>query len=248
MPKLLVFQHVAHEILGTLDPLLRSYGFRNRYYNFGRTPEAQPSVEGYHGLIVLGGPMNVDEADAHPHIPTEIRLLTEAVEQGLPILGICLGAQLLARALGAQVSPNSEKEIGWYDLAPTPQGLQDPLFSHFETCEKIFQWHGDTFEIPRGATALITAPTCTNQAFRYGDNAYGLQFHLEVDAPLIERWLGVPMHVAEIEAEGGRICPDQIRRDTVQHARRLAELSDTTFTRFIELFGDLQRRGSGPHR
>jgi GMP synthase (glutamine-hydrolysing) len=248
MPRLLVFQHVAHEILGTLNPMLRDHGFRIRYVNFGRDPHAQPNIEGYDGLVVLGGPMNVDQDADHPHLPTEIRLIAEAVERGMPVLGICLGAQLLARALGAQVRPNAEKEIGWYDLEPTSHGLQDPLFSHFEPCEKIFQWHGDTFEIPDGAVPLITAPTCVNQAFRYGENAYGLQFHLEVDAPLIERWLSVPMHEAEIEAEGGRICPDQIRRDTAQHVSRLSRLSDQTFARFIELFGDLQRRGSGPHR
>ena len=147
-----------------------------------------------------------------------------------------------------EVRPHAEKEIGWYDLEPTPHGLRDPLFSHFEACEMIFQWHGDTFDIPEGAVPLITAPTCANQAFRYGERAYGLQFHMEVDAALIERWLSVPVHRAEIEAEGGRICADRIRRDTARHAKRLAELSDQTFTRFIELFGDPQKRGVGPHR
>ena len=86
MPKLLIFQHVAHEILGTLDPLLRSYGFRNRYCNFGREPDAQPTVEGYHGLIVLGGPMNVDQTRAHPHLETEVRAIHEAIERDLPRL------------------------------------------------------------------------------------------------------------------------------------------------------------------
>ncbi len=248
MPRLLVFQHVAHEILGTLDPVLRSHGFRIRYVNFGRHPDAQPNIEGYHGIVVLGGPMNVDETDNYPYLATEIRLLEQAVERGMPILGICLGAQLLARALGAQVRPNAEKEIGWYDVEPTREGLRDPLFSHFAADEKIFQWHGDTFDIPEGAVHLASAAACTNQAFRFGDCAYGLQFHLEVDAAMIERWLGVPGHITEIEAEGGRICPNEIRRSTPNHIHRLTELSDLAFTSFTELFGSLHRRRAGPHR
>ena len=96
MPKLLVLQHVAHEILGTLDPLLRSYGFRNRYVNFDREPEAQPTLDGYHGLAVLGGPMNVDQTDRYPHLATEIEVIHQALEREVPVLGICLGAQLVA--------------------------------------------------------------------------------------------------------------------------------------------------------
>lgn len=248
MPKLLIFQHVAHELLGTLDPLLRDHGFRNRYVNFGREPEAQPSLDGYHGIVVLGGPMNVDEVDDYPHIATEVRLLKDAVQREMPILGICLGAQLLAKALGAEVRPNGEKEIGWYDVAPTSAGREDPLFAHFEQSEKIFQWHGDTFDIPDGAVHLASASACANQAFRYGSNAYGFQFHLEVDPPMIERWLGVPGHQAEIAREEGRISPNRILEETTTHAERLRELSDNTFSRFIELFGDLRRRRAGPHQ
>ena len=103
------------------------------------------------------------------------------------------------------------------------------------------------FDIPEDAVQLALGRGCANQAFRYGDCAYGLQFHLEVDAALIERWLAIPAHVAEIEACDGRICPDEIRRGTVLHAARLAEISDQTFANFIALIGDLRRRGRGPH-
>ncbi|HIG69104.1 MAG TPA: type 1 glutamine amidotransferase [Myxococcales bacterium] len=247
MPKLLIFQHVAHELLGTLHPLLRNHGFRNHYINFGRDPHAEPSLDGYHGIVVLGGPMNVDQVDAFPHLKTEVRLLKQAIASEMPVLGICLGAQLLAKALGAQVRPNGEKEIGWYDVEPTTAGREDPLFAHFETREKIFQWHSDTFEIPEGAVHLATSPACSNQAFRFGANAYGFQFHLEVDPPMIERWLDVPGHREEIAAEQGRICPEQIRRDTEAHGKRLRELSDPCFSGFIEHFGSLRRRGDGPH-
>jgi GMP synthase (glutamine-hydrolysing) len=248
MPRLLVFQHVAHEILGTLDPLLRSHGFRIRYVNFGREPDALPEIEGYNGLVVLGGPMSADETDDYPHLATEVRLIAEAVDSGIPVLGICLGAQLLAKSLGADVKANHEKEIGWYDLEPTPEGVRDPLFEHFAATETVFQWHGDTFDIPDGGVHLARGRGCTNQAFRYGERAYGLQFHLEVDAALIERWLSIPAHIAEIESCGERICPEEVRCGIERHAQRLALIGEQTFAGFIALFGDLHRRNQGPHR
>lgn len=237
MKKLLVCQHVAYEILGTLDPLLRRAGFRIRYVNFGRYPDAVPRLDGYHGLLVLGGPMNVDQVDAYPHLATEIRLIHQALERSMPVLGICLGAQLIAAALGAQVRRNREKEIGWYDVSVTDDGRGDPVFSHFGATEKLFQWHGDTFEIPRGAVRLASSEVCPNQAFRYGDNVYGFQFHLEVDEPLVERWLNVPLHRAELAELAGRIDPEQIRRDTPHHIDQLKRLSDRTFGEFIGLLG-----------
>lgn len=248
MRKLLVCQHVPYEILGTLDPLLREAGFRIRYVNFGRHPDAQPSLDGYRGLIILGGPMNVDEEERYPHLVTEMRLVQQALERGIPVLGICLGAQLVARALGAAVSPNHEKEIGWYDVAPTDSARTDPLLAHLEGCERIFQWHGDTFEIPSGAVHLASSSACANQAFRYGNNVYGFQFHLEVDEPLIARWLQVPAMRAEIEALQGRVDPEQIRSETPQRMARLKQLSDRIFGEFVQVFGLPQKRRLLPSR
>lgn len=248
MSKLLVCQHVAYEILGTLNPLFKSAGFRIRYVNFGRHPHAEPSLDGYRGLVLLGGPMNVDEVDRHPHLDTEVRLVQEAIERGIPILGICLGAQLIAKALGGRVEPNCEKEIGWYDLNVTREAKSDPLLSHFSDTEKIFQWHGDTFEIPRGALHLATSSACANQAFRYGDNVYGFQFHLEVDEPMIHRWLQVPVHREEIERLNGKVDPDRIRHETPSYLGRLKELSERTFGEFLALFGPRRKRIALPSR
>ena len=103
MKKLLVLQHVAHELLGTLNPLLKAAGFRLRYVNFARHPEAEPSLDGYHGLVVLGGPMSVNDTDHLPHLITEMKLIEAAMRRNLPVLGICLGAQLIAKTLGAAV-------------------------------------------------------------------------------------------------------------------------------------------------
>jgi len=244
MLRILVCQHVAHEILGTLNPLLKSAGFRIRYVNFGRHPDAEPSLEGYNGLVVLGGPMSVHHVERHPHLAAEMRLIEQALQKDLPVLGICLGAQLIAKTLGARVYENDEKEIGWYDVSPTEMARSDPVAAHFREREKLFQWHGDTFDIPKGAVHLASSPLCASQAFRYGTNVYALQFHLEVDEPMIERWLTVPMHVKEIESLGGIIDPQTIRRETPGYIQRLKELSDRTFGEFIKLFGFAKTRRS----
>jgi GMP synthase (glutamine-hydrolysing) len=234
MRRLLVFQHVSFEILGTLHPLLKARGFRIRYANFGRHPHAQPEIDRYNGLVVLGGPMNVDDLERHPHLAVEVELIQQAIDQGLPVLGICLGAQLIAKALGAPVHANGGKEIGWYEVSPTPAAKNDPLFWDFGEREKIFQWHSDIFALPAGAVQLVTSRICPHQAFRYGTNVYGLQFHLEVDERLIERWLTVPAHCAEL-AEG-RIDPAVIRHETTLYLHRARHLSDQVFGRFIDLF------------
>jgi len=246
--KLLVFQHVAHEILGTLDPLLKAAGFRIRYVNFGREPHARPRLGSYDGLVILGGPMNCDQTDRYPHLTTEVEAIRAAIERDIPVLGICLGAQLIARALGATVTANPVKEIGWYDVTPTDSGKVDPLFSSFDGTEKIFQWHGDTFALPDGAIHLATSPSCSQQAFRYGDHVYGLQFHLEVDEQLIDRWLQTPVHVQEIRELGDRIHPESIIRDTQMHIRRSRQLAVSFFGRYIDLFYPAKMRIALPSR
>ena len=248
MHRLLVFQHVPHEILGTLDPLLRDAGFRIRYQNFGRQPDAVPDLSRYHGLIVLGGPMNCDQVHHYPHLAVEMAAIREAIAARKPVLGICLGAQLLARALGAHVRANPVKEIGWYDVQPTAEGQHDPLFRHFTGTEKIFQWHGDTFDIPDGAVHLASSPDCPNQAFRYGDNVYGLQFHLEVDAPMIHRWLHAPVNRRELDELHGKIDPAQREVETPGHIEQSMALGSRLFGEYLRLFQSRHRRIALPSR
>lgn len=237
MKKLLVLQHVAHELLGTLNPLLKRAGFRIRYVNFARHPDAQPSLDGYAGLIVLGGPMSVNDSNRLPHLGTELKLIEEAMRRDIPVLGICLGAQLIAKTLGAAVYQNREKEIGWYDVSPTTDASSDPLLTPLQTTEKIFQWHGETFDIPNSARHLAFSSFCANQAFRYGTNVYGFQFHLEVDEPMIHRWLKVPENQREISTLRGDHHVEQIYSETPQHMPRLGEISERVFRAFIDLFG-----------
>jgi GMP synthase (glutamine-hydrolysing) len=237
MPKLLVCQHVPYEPLGTLDPKLRRSGFRIRYVNFGRDPHTRPTLEGYAGLVVLGGPMSVDEVDRHPHLATEMELVLEAVDRQIPVLGICLGAQLIAKALGAAVRAGAKKEIGWHDVALTDVAGSDPLLGHLARETRLFQWHGDVFDLPDGAVHLASSERCAYQAFRHGSNVYGFQFHLEVDEPLIERWLRVPAHRDDLERLAAEVDPDAIRRETRERIADLHETADLVFGELVRLFG-----------
>ena len=247
-PKVLVFQHVPFEPLGTLDPLLKEAGFRIRYVNFGREPAQRPELDRYAALIILGGPMNSDQIDTYPNLITEVEIIREAVERDMGVLGICLGAQLLAKALGGEVSRNEIREIGWCDVDMTETGLGDPVLSSFAPRQEVFQWHEDGITLPPGAELLAGSPARPVQAFRYGDHAYGFQFHLEVNRPLIERWLTVPVHQDALAEEAGTIDPDEIRRHTESSIGPLEELSRQTFSRWIERFEIGPRRQHLPSR
>jgi GMP synthase (glutamine-hydrolysing) len=236
MRKVLVFQHVAHKILGTLNPTLKERGLRMRYINFERTPDEHPSLEKYNGLIILGGHMGVYEAEKYTHIKVEMKLIEEALKKNIPILGICLGSQLLAHVLGAQVRKHAEKEIGWHDVELTDEGTKDLLFSHFNKTQKLFQLHGDTFDVPDSAIHLAKSKLCPSQAFRYGSKVYGLQFHLEVDTPMIHRWLDNPINQKDIEASNGKNSIEKIRNETDDFIDQSKDLSQKTFSKFIDLF------------
>jgi len=242
MRKLLVLQHVASEPLGVLDPLLRQAGFRIRYVNFGRDPFAQVEMSRYDGLVVLGGPMNVDEVDRCPHLLHEIEVIQAAVAREIPTLGICLGAQLLAAALGAQVHPAPVREIGWYPLKLSEAAASDPLFRHLDSSTPVFQWHAYTFTEPEGTVHLASTESCMNQAFRYRDFAYGLQFHLEVDAPLIQRWLRSSYLQHELEPLGGEAHARAVEAQTAEHLHRSQTQAAALFNAFIERFGWRKKR------
>lgn len=248
MPRILVFQHVAAEPLGTLDPLIRRRGHRIRFVNFEREPDAQPQVDRYRGLIVLGGPMNVEDQAERPHLRTELRAIEAMLKQGKPILGICLGAQLLAHVLGAPISRNDAPEIGWYPLQKTADGLADPVLHPLQAETPVFQWHACRFAIPSDAVHLARSPQCEQQAFRHGDNAYGFQFHLEMDEPLIERWLAKPAYREELAGSGLAHDEHSIRVQTKQHIAAMQEQADAVFNNFLDLVGQPQRRYTLPSR
>ncbi len=232
----MIFQHVGHEPLGTLNPMLKSAGFRIRYVNFGRHPNTQPDLEGYNGLIVLGGPMGVYEADKYPHLSVEMRLIDEALKRDIPILGICLGAQLIAAALGAPVRKAKQWEMGWYNVDLTPEGKSDPLFQKYQHSEKVFQLHQDEFEPPKASVHLAFSEMVQGQAFRYGSKVYGLQFHLEADQAMILRWLARPENRDLIQDSNGAFTIGRLETDTRACIDRSLALSEATFSKFIEIF------------
>lgn len=202
MSRLLVFQHVPHEGLGTIADSLATAGLGYRTLMTAQGRPSFPPVRSLSGLIVMGGPMGVYEADRYPFLMRERDYIRKVIDAKKPVLGICLGAQLVARALGARVYPNREKEIGWYRVRLTPAGQKDPLMKGGPVSPWVFQWHGDTFDLPRGARLLASSALCKNQAFRFGSNVYGLQYHLEVDKAMVLEWLSQPGAKKELSALG----------------------------------------------
>lgn len=242
MRKLLVFQHVPFEPLGTLDRQFKEAGFRIRYVNFDREPDARVDPARYHGLVVLGGPMAADETDRYPHLGYERDVIRETVDLGLPVLGICLGAQLIAAAFGGRTRRRIAPEYGWVEVRPTAAGRTDRLIRHFADAEPIYQWHSDTFTLPRAAVHLAESDSCPLQAFRLGDHVYGFQFHLEADRQLIERWIDAAGRSRDHAKQEAHLN----RRETLSASDRLlpraAALGRAVFGEFIDRFYRFRRR------
>jgi GMP synthase (glutamine-hydrolysing) len=182
-----VAQHAPHEGPGLLAGVLDRAEVRTRTVRLDCGDPLPPPAD-LGGVIVMGGAMGVHDTDAFPWLEAERRWIADAVRSDLPVLGVCLGAQLLAAALGASVTTGPAPEIGVDDVALTAEGRADPVLGPEGERVSVIQWHGDTFDIPDGAVRLATGERYPNQAFRYGRFAYGLQFHVEVDDAMAEAW------------------------------------------------------------
>lgn len=224
--KVLAFRHVPFEGVGRIAPALAERGISLDYADLYRPAAPAPSIASYDGLIFLGGPMSANHP--LPFLSLECQLISQAVAARQPLLGICLGSQLIARALGAAVHPNPVKEIGWFDVRFTPDASTDPLFSSLAAPESIFHWHSDTWELPPGATLLASSDACPNQAFRAGPLIYGLQFHLEVTPAMIADWQLQDENCGDV-----RDLPAPI--DPHHNASHLAVLAQLIFGRWAGL-------------
>ncbi len=228
----LAIRHAEHEHIGTIAAAFDHAAVRFRYLDVYRGDPVPGSLAGWGGLIVMGGSMGVYEADRHPFLVDEMKLIRQAAAASLPVLGICLGAQLIAGALGARVYPGPAKEMGWYpvELVAPQEELAQGLPPKFMG----FHWHGDTFDLPPGAVRLFRSELYENQGFRWGRNIYALQFHLEVNADMVPSWLNNPGCRAEMAAVPG-LEPRTIRQQTQQHAAELEHISARVFKRFLEI-------------
>ena len=188
MTRVLVLQHHPLEHPGIIATALERAGALLdvvRAFDGGRCPGA---LAPYDGLLVMGGPMSIGDDSAHPWLAGERTLLARAIAADVPTLGICLGAQLIAAAAGAEVRPGPVAEVGWYRITPTAAAAADALFADTSGPFAAFEWHRDVFPLPASAVALASSALCPVQAFRLGRRVYGLLFHLEVDAPMVAAW------------------------------------------------------------
>lgn len=224
-PQVLVLHHVPFEHLGTISAALDCANIGHAYADLYVEPMAQVLLDSYAGLILMGGPMSAnDNAD---YIRRELQLIEQFLAAGKAVVGICLGAQLIAKAAGARVYRNSVKEIGWAPVFWTEAGQRDPLFAGLNQPENVFHWHGETFDLPAGAEWLAYSEACRHQAIRVG-TAYGLQFHLEVTPAMIVDWLGQEANHADVAELADSVDPDF-------GADRLRDLSGTVFGRWCRL-------------
>ena len=207
MKRCVAIQHVAFENLGVFVQPLEEAGFAISYVQAGVVPLEPELWKDADLAVVLGGPIGVYQDDIYPFLADEKELVASRLASGRPLLGICLGAQLMASALDAKVYPGTAKEIGWGQVELTPAGLSGPLAELASA--PVLHWHGDTFDLPRGCDLLAFSSITPHQAFRLGPGQLGLQFHAEMDAAFMETWL--VGHCCELAVNG--FDPRRIRED-----------------------------------
>jgi GMP synthase (glutamine-hydrolysing) len=232
MPTLLALQHIYCEPPAAYEDELRARGHDVVRVELD-AQEALPDWREFAGLIVMGGPMGAYDDDVHHWLREEKRLLREAVEADVPVWGVCLGAQLLAASLGAEVRQGPRAEVGILPVELTPAAAGDPVFAGLPPRFPTLQWHSDTFELPEGATLLASSPAYLNQAFVVR-RAYGLQFHLEVGPELLAEWAEVPAYAESLEAILGPGSVPRLLEQVSEKADELLPLARRLFGRWLE--------------
>lgn len=218
----LIIKNIITEGPGTIEDFLNKEDIPFSIVELS-TGEIPPPLKRFDALVVMGGPMGVYEMDKYPHLMIGSRIIREAINMNMWILGICLGAQLLAYCLGAEVFRGPEEEIGWRSIELTRDGLKDPLMrklaihpqvGDFWRKFEVFQWHGDAFDLPIGAALLAKSELYKHQAFRYKDNVYGFQFHIEVTKNMLLEWFKDSSEMPLIMKETERIYEEYTGRAT----------------------------------
>ncbi|CAF0698638.1 type 1 glutamine amidotransferase [Candidatus Methylacidithermus pantelleriae] len=237
---LVIFQHIACEGPGRfLDYAIR-WGVPVRQVAVDQG-EPLPHLWQVGAVLVLGGPMNVDEEARYPWLREETVWLKKAIALGIPVLGVCLGGQLLAKAAGGRVTRSVAKEIGLFEVELTPAGREDPLFSGFPQRFPVFQWHGDTFSDLGPGILLARGAPCEHQAFRVGTLAYGVQFHLEVTCSMIREW--IKEYSEEVHKEG--LETEKLVGEFVSRESLLDALAGLLWYNFLSVAGMLEKDKRG---
>jgi GMP synthase-like glutamine amidotransferase len=220
--KILVLMHVESEGPGTLGTFLESVNAEVRIAHLYAGDKIPSEPTGLDGIVSMGGPMNVYEEDKYPFLRRETILLRNAVDGNLPVLGICLGAQMIAKACGARVIKSPAKEVGWGKISLTGSAKSDNLIAGLPEILDVLQWHDDMFEIPEGGALLASSEACPNQAFRHR-NALALQFHLEVNEEMLKEWFAESPVLGDIVSRYREL------------ERQLTRQSETLYNNFLQL-------------
>jgi len=224
----IVLRHVPYEGPGLIEDMLDGRGLSYKIIDI--FDEGVPlGVAGFTGIVSMGGPMSVN--DGMEAIDREKALLLEAIERGIPILGVCLGAQIIAGALGSRVYPGDQPEVGWGEVILTPTGTSDPILAGVAPVFPVLHWHGETFDLPEGAVNLAFSEKYENQAFRVGERTYGLQFHLEVDGGMVKEWVEQDQH----DGAGIVVDPDEIMARTGSRLQEVRFVGALVIGRFLDL-------------
>ncbi|MFQ5862752.1 MAG: type 1 glutamine amidotransferase [Candidatus Brocadiales bacterium] len=237
---ILIIKHIDIEGPGTLGDFMEKSKIPYQVVNAFLEDSYIEEPGDYSAVVTLGGPMGVyddDNDEVYPFLRWEDAFLRRAIREEVPVLGICLGAQLIAKAAGARVTKAPVKEIGWFDVSLTEDGRVDPLFEGLPAKILVFQWHGDTFEIPEGGKRLAESGVCPNQAFRVGTAAYGLQFHLEVTPPMINQWMDA--YEKELDSLKGIVDPREIARQSEENSSTYNEQAERFYRNFFVISGVL---------
>jgi len=231
MGEVLILQHAACEAPGAIADAVAAAGLTARTVRGFAGEPVPKQADGLSGLVVLGGPQGVNEQEKYPFLKDELHLVEDALACGTPILGICLGSQMLAASLGAHVRSGLQKEIGWFPIMLSSKARSDPLFTGAGTEFTALHWHGDIFDLPSGAVHLAYSQQTSNQAFRYGSNAYGFLFHMEVTEAMLREW--VTNFAGDLTQS--RINGAEILRDCPLHLPPLGKVGATVFERWARL-------------
>ena len=234
--RVLVLQHLAVEHPGIFRDFLRadSISWTTVELDAG---DAIPDVADFDLMLVMGGPQDVWQESEHPWLREEKAAIRRfVVDLKRPYLGLCLGHQLLAAAIGGNVAPGARPEVGMLTVSRTEEGRRDPLLAEFDEPIQVLQWHGaEVTSLPAGATVLASSEACGVQAFRWGAHAYGLQFHIEATGDTVGEWAAIPVYAASLEATLGAGAVESLRGEVERHLPRLNREAGKVYTQLMLL-------------